>query len=297
MLMPPDGVDNHRLLEMLCEQYGARGHTLTFMPLGEDSWSYRFGDLWVSLRRDLRGHVPEAYVTAARLLHGGLSFVLAPAVGRDGDVVHQVGDYPVVVFPYVEATPLSESADLDLSGVVSMLSAVHAVDADANLPIEDYTLSFEDDLDRALELASGPVPDVGPYSARIHRLLGHHKDRITSWRREIGALASACARDQEKLVITHGEPSAANILRHRGGLLLADWGGSMCGPPERDWFHVWRTLGVLPRCRDDFMRYYELKWFLSEVAEYSAHFRCSHSGTKEDEAMWSRLLRYLPEPV
>ena len=69
----------------------------------------------------------------------------------------------------------------------------------------------------------------------------------------------------------------------------------MNGPPERDWSHVIRCLGIGPRGRPEFQRLYEIKWILSEIAEYATIFLGDHEGGADDHAMWGRLLRYLPE--
>jgi len=68
----------------------------------------------------------------------------------------------------------------------------------------------------------------------------------------------------------------------------------MWGPPERDWSHVERTLFVAPSCRPSFRRLYDIRWILSEVAEYASVLAEPHAGDDDDRAMWDRLTRYLP---
>jgi spectinomycin phosphotransferase len=295
MLLAPDGLDERELLRVVDEQYGVRAAALEFSPLGEDSWSYRLGDLWVSVRRDLRGHLPAAYEGAGLLREIGLDFVLAPIAGADGRVSRVVSGFPLVVFPFVAAVALdgAGASRHERRDVVGMLSRVHAASIAGDLPRESYELSFDDDLDLVVELATRD-PDTGPYSRPLHELLAVHLQTIVALRREFAALAVACASSRGAFVVTHGEPIPSNVLRHRDGLLLADWGEAMWAPPERDWAHVIRTLDVQVPCRPQFKRLYDIRWILSEIAEYTTVFARAHTGDDDDVAMWSRLQRYLP---
>lgn len=299
MLTPPDDLDHEELFALVKSQFDQASESLKFSPLGEDSWQYRSGGLWVSVRRDLRGHVPDAYRTTLALRRAGLDFVLAPLMGRDGDVVHRVGGYPVVVFPYLDVSQLASPAPTNVEEVraAALLERVHRASPATDLPEETYVLPFDDGLGRALVHARQP-PDSGPYGRRLARLLTFHLDHITALRREATELGRAFRSESAPLVLTHGEPSAPNFLRHDGELLLADWGGAQWGPPERDWFHVARTIDstVEDRCRPAYFRFYQTRWKLSEIAEYTAALFQDHIGSEDDKAMWKRLTRYLPEP-
>ncbi|MEU5538477.1 phosphotransferase [Streptomyces sp. NPDC020362] len=305
MLLPPDDVDLDRLGREIDLHYGAEPRPFEFVPLGEDSWSFRRGALWVSLRRDLRGHVPGAYQAAYVLDRSGATRVLAPLMGADGRIVRTVGRYPVVVFPYRELeqlAPNSVTAE-DATAIVTLIEQVHragtAVVPAAQLPCESYEIAFRDDLTAALDFADAPPPADNGLPARLHRLLRTHRDAIRAMLHELAELAAVCAAQSEPFVLTHGEPSAANILRGADGLVLADWGGALWGPPERDWFHVRRTLGIdVPDCREPLLDFYRVRWVLSEIAEYTTRFRAPRAYDTEDAedvAMWGRLLRYLPE--
>ena len=297
MLLRNEHLNHRALMEVTREQYGDKGTSLDFLPLGEDSWSYRFGSLWVSVRRDLRGHVPAAYRAAHELREAGLEFVLAPIAGADGEIVRTVDGFPVVVFPYVCATPVAHGPVItsdEQDTIIRMIREVQESVITEDLPEESYQLSFADQLANALTASRSPDPDIGPFAPRLHHLIARYEPIIISMQTEIERLSALCGAVDD-LVLTHGEPSTANVLRHGSGLLLADWGGTMWGPPERDWFHIRRTLGAPPSCRNDFLRFYELRWILSEITEYSSRFVHQHRGDAEDHAMWERLLRYLPD--
>jgi spectinomycin phosphotransferase len=296
MLLPLQDLDKQALLKMLEAEFDAVGRDLTFCPLGEDSWSYRFGDLWVSVRRDLRGHCPAAYEAATLLRESGYDFVLAPLRGSDGEVCHSVGGRPVVVYPYVPAEPLSAvGTDVDIRDVIRLMDRIHRAAPQLSLPEETFRLSFHGDLLQALSRAESDAADGGPFGSRVCRLLRLHRRRIEDALAQWQETAAACTAAEDSFVLTHGEPSAPNILLYEGRLLFADWGAAMRGPAERDWFHFRRTLGSAPDGRPLFFRFYELRWFLSEVTEYAVRFLGEHQGDDEDVAMWGKLRHYLPQ--
>jgi spectinomycin phosphotransferase len=198
----------------------------------------------------------------------------------------------------VDAPPIEPPlTDADMCDVVAVLERLHASRSIAKLGREDFTLSFEDDIDASLDRAATGAHDAGPYGARIRALVRAHRDNLAELRTELKDLATACASVDEPPVLTHGEPHPGNILRHGDRLLLADWTELQWGPPERDWYHVISTIGAGPRCRPEFFRFYEIKWWLSELAEYAARFLGPHRGDHEDAAMWSRLVEYFPTEI
>ncbi len=49
-----------------------------------------------------------------------------------------------------------------------------------------------------------------------------------------GSWLGKVASREDRLVITHGEPHAANVMGSPGGLVLVDWDTVLLAPPERD---------------------------------------------------------------
>ena len=297
MLLPLASLDQGALLRLIRDQFGFSGHDLVFQPLGEDSWAYQCGPLWISIRRDLRGHEPAAYATAAALATQGLDFVLAPLAGVDGQYTHQIDTLPVVVFPLYASTPLHRErlSAASLASMKEMIEQVHAGIPAEGLPTEDYRLSFDVDLTDALARAeNNTAPPAGPYDIPLRQALRYNSGLLDELRAEAREVGERCAGAGVPMVLTHGEPSLANWAHAGGGILLVDWGGAAWGPPARDWFHMRRTMPFPPGSEDFFQRFYEIRWRLSEIAEYAAVFTHPHVGNREDQAMWCRLARYLP---
>lgn len=298
MLDPPANLDRKEIASLMWREFGAPPATLAFQPVGEDSWCFRYGEYWLSLRRDLRGHFPLAYAMASALRDQGLGFVLAPLAAPDGKIVRKLSCGNLIVYPYLELQtcedmPLTSS---EASMLVDMFEAVHASRPLDGLPEEDFGVSFLEDIDAAIAAAERAQPvQNGPISGRLHRLLQHNLPKLTDLRARYFRLSEVCRAASGPWCITHGEPIAANIVRHQGTLMVCDWGDAALGPPERDWAHLRRTTCARPRGRSRFMEFYETRWQLSEIAEYASILLAPHAGSSDDEAMYLRLTRYLPD--
>jgi len=289
-------IDVAGLARMVASAYGPC-EPLDFVPVGGDSWGFVARPLWVSVRRDRGGHWRGAYESAAWLRNEGLEFVLAPVVSGSGEVVADVSGHPVVVFRFLDGAELdpAEASSAQAAAVAEMISRLHAIDrVDIDLPRESFVLPFADELEIGVARALAGTADVGPYAASLTRLVRSNRARVADLRAEMTRVRQTCQQDEVTFVLTHGEPTNA-FARLSGELLLMDWGSLGWAPPERDWLAL-TDLGIpWPRgTRPHLRRYYELRWILSEVAEYVSRFTTSHAGDVADDDKWSELLRYLP---
>jgi spectinomycin phosphotransferase len=297
MRLPDPTLDDAALLALVTELYGgvASGR-LEFQPVGGDAWCYRLGPWWVSVRRDRQGHNPRAYEAAHDLREGGLDFVLAPEVGRNGAVVQHLGSRPVIVSRYQSGRPIfpDQATPAQARRVESMVATLHEVHIARDLPRETFELPFAEQLSRGVAGALAGADAVGPYGAAVTRLVRKNIDHLTALDEEMCACQAACRSLQPAFVLTHGEPNRGNVfVTDEGRLLLMDLGELAWGPPERD-LSVLPDLG-LPRTGDEtLLRFYELRWDLGEIAEYVDRFVQPHAGDAEDQGMWQELLLYLP---
>src|SRR5687767_11762917 len=155
MLLPDPSIDAASLAELLATEFGATGLTPTFVPAGGDSWCYRAGPWWVSVRRDRQGHFPANYEAARELRDAGYEFVLAPIRGRSGRVVHQVNGRPVVVTEFVEsrANYREGLAPVHRAELAQAVKTLHSASVSADVRSESFDLPFADELEVALARA------------------------------------------------------------------------------------------------------------------------------------------------
>jgi hypothetical protein len=296
MRLPDPALDETALLALVTELYGAESGQLEFEPAGGDSWCYRVDRWWVSVRRDRQGHVPQAYEAARHLRESGLDFVLTPEIGRNGAVVQRLGSRPVVVSRYVAGRPIfpDPATPEQATQVESMIAALHQAHVGQELPRERFEEPFAEQRATAVARALAGAEMSGPYGTAVTRLVRCNIERLAALEEEMHACQEECRRKQPPLVLTHGEPNRGNLfLTDDGRLLLMDWGDLAWAPPERDL--VSRPDVGLPRIGDKtLLRFYDLRWILSEIAEYVERFVRPHTGDIEDQAMWQELLLYLP---
>lgn len=299
MLTLEPSIDVSALAQLVATEWGA-SDPLQFVPVGGDSWCFAAAPWWISVRRDRGGHCAAAYEVAAGLPARGLEFVLAPVPGRSGAVVAALAHRPVVAFPLVAGDELhpTERSPAHAATLAEMVRRLHEVGNDgADLPRERFTLEFERELDAGLTRAREDCGAYGPYGAAVESLVRSNEVRLEAWRDEMRTVRQRCLEEAGPFVLTHGEPSNV-FVRPDGELLLMDWGTLAWGPPERDWWAL-VELGIAwpATTRPHVRRYYELRWILSEIAEYVDRFTTPHPGDVGDDDKWSELLLYLSAPT
>jgi hypothetical protein len=98
-----------------------------------------------------------------------------------------------------------------------------------------------------------------------------------------------------ELVITHGEPHPANIMRTGTAMMLIDWDTVGLAPPERDlWMVVTDSGGETRRYAEatgrsvdaDALEFYRIRWALDDIAAFMRAFRDGHRQTPQTEHMW-----------
>ena len=104
------------------------------------------------------------------------------------------------------------------------------------------------------------------------------------------------------MVITHGEPDAANTLKTRAGLLFVDWESALLAPPERD---LWALAESDPGLLDaysaatgtaidtDALTLHRLWYDLAEISGYIRWFRRAHDDTADAAEGWQNLQLFL----
>ncbi len=107
---------------------------------------------------------------------------------------------------------------------------------------------------------------------QVDRLLQEQHDDITATLRMLEEAQAAGRREERRLVLTHGDPNLANIIKDAHGQLhLIDWGAIALGPPERDLvfftgprFEMFLRAYVRgsgqPTLRDDLFGFYFYHW-------------------------------------
>jgi len=312
----PAGVGARELGVALAEGWQIHPADLRYAPVGGGSYHWEVRDHqdrpWFVTVDDLddkpwlghnRTEVGEglrvALDTAAALRdRAGLQFVAAPIPAVQGQIVLPVGErYAVAVYPFIQGTsgqfgvPLPAAERLQ---IVDMLAALHAATpAAAQARVAKTRLPQRDALEAALRELDRPWLG-GPYSEPARELLSGSAGRIRRTLETFDKLADHLDAAPE-LVITHGEPHPANIMRAGTGVMLIDWDTVGLAPPERDlWMivtdsgdEVRRYTEATGRAVDaDALEFYRIRWALDDIAAFMRAFRDEHRQTPQTEHMW-----------
>lgn len=264
---------------------------------GADTWEAAFGRLRRALETALSLH-----------RDAGLGFVVAPVATASGLVVTRLTDrYSLAVHPYLdgaESRPDGTFASrADRLAVVSLLARLHAAKASPPDP-DPFAVRLAGELEAAIE-RTGESWDGGPYGERARQLLARHGRAVAELLAAYDCLARRVAARPERMVITHGEPNGANVLRTAGGFVFVDWESVLLAPPERDlWGLAEADASVLADYSaltgtvidQDALRLYRLWYDLAEISGYIGWFSDSHGDTADTAEAW-RNLQYFLRPA
>ncbi len=235
-----------------------------------------------------------AFETARSLRDSGLDFVVAPILDVAGRALRRLGDsFSVTVFPFLEGVTGafgSYRSEADRDAVRGLIERLHqtpvGVAGIANQ--EDFLLPSRSQLEAALAQLDRPWT-AGPYSERTRHLLRGVEPDLRAGLRLFDTLANEVRSDRPPVVITHGEPHAANIIWTADGPRLVDWDTALIAPAARD---LW-MLGPpgrpgLPET-DPAILLYRLRWDLANIALFVAAFRVPHENSADAAESWRNL--------
>jgi spectinomycin phosphotransferase len=248
--------------------------------------------------------------TTVRALHdeAGLGFTVPPIPDRDGEIIERLGTrYSMVVHPFLEGPSLGEQGEYttraERLAVLELLIDLHAATevAARHADVDDLALPHREDFRSALSQVGSPWT-AGPYGERARHLLRANERSLRDLLVAFGRLAAEVGGDRDRMVITHGEPHAGNVLALDGQYRLIDWDTVRTAAPERD---LWDLdpgdgsileaytsatgVAVVPQA----LSLYRLWYDLDEIGGYLEVFRQPHHDDADAAESWSNLLHFL----
>ena len=320
----PHGVDDRELADALARQWDLHVDALVYEPKGAGSyhWTARTnggGRYFVTVddldSKPWLGHdrastfegLRDAFATA-RALHDdqALAFVAAPLRGGDGTALVRLSSrYSIAVFPFIDGR-VGEfgqgMAPADWRQLVGLLADLHRAHA-ASVPVrrQGAELAGRPLLQSALD-ALDQAWDLNPLAPRARDLLAAHAGTVDAWLTSYDDFSALVAARDNELVVTHGEPHAANLMVVDDHLVLIDWDTVGLAVPERD---LWMLAGasedalvlyteITGRSVDlDAIELYRLTWTLADLAAYIPVVRSNTRVTADVEKAWSAINTYL----
>jgi hypothetical protein len=304
VLSPPAALSADDLVDTLAAGWDLRVASLDYRAVGFGShhWAVVAADRsrWFVTVDELvlEGAFDRltASLSAARALRAaGREFVVAPVSTVDGAIVARLGPtFAVAVYPFVEGrsfdwgdftTPAQRDAVRDM--VVGVHTAPPHVRRLAR--VDDFAVPHLSTLD-------APMPDAGPYSARVVALLAAHDPEV---RALLGRYRDLVARaDPARAVLTHGEPHPGNTMLTADGWRLIDWDTVLVAQPERDLWSLDPGDGSLlsayadatgVRPLPEMLELFRVRWTVADIADFVATLSRPHTGDANDAESWKWL--------
>ena len=318
MKQDTSGLDLEILARRLRSEYGVEVSSLVFLPKGEESYNFVAesvsGDLFVA-RLQRHADTPDfehSLRIAAELRdRGGLASIVSARPTVHGTLTAGIDSYRLALFPFIKgATAYAQPvSDRVISCLGSLLAAVHAragVVQALKPPSESFENPFRQPITDALTWARGPAPPANRHQHDVRRLLLSEATDLTGFMNGFDDLGR-CARSLDlRFVITHGDPNLDNVIvSPDGDLHLIDWGEVALGPRERDLSSyssdrldvvLGGYLGAAesPVLHADLFQFYQHRWCLQEIGDYTTRIISVNTDPAEDEHAWVELQPYLP---
>ncbi len=312
------------LSDALCDGWGFRPARLSYLAVGFGSHHWlavdsgglklfvTVDDLSEKLGGDadstsaVFGRLDQAFESALSLRRdAGLEFVVAPLPATGGRVLRRLtGRYTLVVHPYLADCHSGPDGEFESSAerhaVLALLVRLHSAKA-ARPPADNFEVPGRAALLAAMH-STGQPWQAGPYGTRSRDLLARHAADLGVLLAAFDELAGRVRTRGGRMVITHGGPDAANVLKTPAGLVLVDWESALLAPPERDlWALAESDAGLLDAYSaatgtaidTGALALYRMWYDLAEISLYVRWFRSSHDDTADAAEGWQNLQYFL----
>ena len=318
MRSPPPDLDESELTDVLARQWDVARPHLEYLPLGGGSHHWRALDAsgranfvtvddldnkdWMAQTRDeVLAGLNQALRTAATLRHGAaLEFVVDALPSPDGCLAIRTGAHHAVsVFPHLEGESFPFGPHLTAqrrSDTLAMVRDLHRATPVVADDAPPFHLTFAGRSEFTAFLDDPDTPwDAGPLSSEAQALLRPFIEDLSLLLARFDRRAEAESPTPDQLVITHGEPHAANTMLIGSRLVLIDWDTVSLAPAERDLWMITpddraelvsyeRETGRAVNA--DLMMLYRLRWYLDDLASAVRLFANPHTLTA-DTRRWA----------
>lgn len=325
MRSPPEGFDESAMTAALAAEWGFDAVTVDYHPEGFGSYHWIVADAdgarrfvtvddldaksWLgSTRTAVFDGLRRAFDTAFALRHQArLAFVLAPLLSRsDATVIRTDDRYAVAVYPIAAGRSVAfgqRPTPADRVGIIGSLAKLHRATrfVETTASSAGFAVPGRIHLDHALATVDDRW-DGGPFAEPARAALRRNRDDLARLLEVFDGLAAELAAAAGAVVITHGEPHEANIMRDGLSLVLIDWDTVALALPERDlWIIDGITDAEITRYEESTSRrvdpramdLYRLRWDLADIAEYIRVLRAPHDRTADTEHAAEMLDHYV----
>lgn len=248
MLEKPD-IQDSQISDCLRDAYGLNVIDINFLPLGADVNTAVFRAVtdggaayFVKLRS---GAFDEMSIIVPKLLHEQhINSIIAPLSTRSQELWVNLGEFKVMVFPFIEGYDGYEMELLDQHWIAfgQALKALHTAKIPSTvtnrIQLEQYSNTWRETVKRFQRFVED-TPFADPIATELAAFLRNKKDEIRQLVQRAEQLAAVLQMQSEPLVLCHGDIHAGNVLIDADNhLYVVDWDTLVLAPKERDLMFV-----------------------------------------------------------
>ena len=327
MFTRPADLDDETIVEALATSWGFDAVLLSYQTVGFGSHHWKATatsgeDRFVTVD-DLRakqryrddtedavlGRLERAFTTVRALRDDAvLDFAVAPLTDRSSRVIRRLGSqFSMVVHPFIDApnpgTHGEHSTEAERLAVLELLIELHAATdvVASHAYVDDLAMPHRNDIGAALAQLDDPW-EAGPYGEPARRLLAAQAFPLRRLLVVYERLAAEVGGQRDRMVITHKEPHARNVLDVGGQYRLIDWDTARVAAPERDLWDLDPGDGSILEAYasatgvvalPEALSLYRLWYDLDEIGGYLDGFRRSHHDDADAAEAWNNLQHFL----
>lgn len=283
---------------------GFKVHSLQFIPIGEDSYSWsaisETGKVFIKLNTVFSNHSKIKQVNKLLQTLSKYDFIVAPLM-IDEATEFSLEEGLLYVYPFIDGEPTkmgNEVFDKKLiDKLIEILSVIHTIDI--NLLPELEKTTFDNPFTKSFADLKATLKDK-----EVEKFINKNSEKINQIINNFDSLCKKFQQEKPQLVLTHGDVTGLNIMQTPlGEIKLIDWDGAMITPKERDLNFIndnpnfdlekYFSLTGFKTCDKEVLKYYGDIWSLDSILDnldklnnYDPKY-----GSRED--LWEDVNEYL----
>ena len=307
MLEKPD-LPDQLIIARVRDEFGLQVAQLAFLPLGADvnTAVYRLETkdstpYFLKLRK---GAFDETSVRLPQFLHSlGIRAVIPPLETRTGQLWGSLGEYKLILYPFIEEADALELTDLQWLEFGAALKGIHTARVPPALKKllqrETYAPGWRESVKTFQRQVEQRTFDE-PVAARLAAFMRANRDQISHLVSRSEELAWALQARPLEFVLCHSDVHAGNLLIGAdGALYIVDWDNPILAPKERDLMFIGGGVGTALRsARGEALfyqgygptevdrmalAYYRYERIVVDIAEFCKQLLLSEAGGEDRE--------------
>ncbi len=305
------------IIRTLKERYCIEVATLELLSLGADRNAsvYRAESAddniyFIKIRQDL---FSKAHIEVLSLLQqAGVKEIISPIRTRDGKQVEQVGDFSLIVYPFIEGQngfncSLSDQQWIQLGKTLRQIHEIEVPKAiQKHIRLEDFSPKWRETIRSFYSSNSRIEEESDEVGMEFRESLKGHQEVIERLLSRAEWLSKKIETRLLPFVLCHSDIHAGNLLLEKEDIFyLIDWDDPIMAPKERDLMFIGGGVGNVWNQPHEEMLFYEgygktelnpllLAYYRHErivvdIVEYTEELLFKHGDSKDKAEMYKHF--------